>query len=98
MKDLPENSGNKNVEVKITKCTTTQTDNENYSKILKKVNKYKYELYTLEKHLETVRAKLSCEKNDHMHRGKVLIIHPPKQYESRRVLALTVKNQALAIT
>ena len=59
VKDLPEN---KNVEVKITKCTTTQTDNATYSEILRNVNKSKYELSALEKYLRTVRAKLSWEK------------------------------------
>ena len=87
--------------VKITKCTTTQTDNDNYSEILRKVNKSKYELSALEKHLRTVRAKVSCEKNELSQAQRKSVHYSPKNvhkrelYESRRVLALTVKNRAL---
>ena len=96
--DLSENSVNKNVEVK---TSTTQTDNDNFSNILMKVNTSKYELSALEKQLKIVRAKLSCEKNELSHAQRKNAHYLPKnvrmreQYESRRVLDLTERNQAL---
>ena len=85
-------SVNKNVEVK---TSTTQTDNDNFLNILKKVNTSKYELSTLKKQLKIVRAKLSCEKNELSQAQRKSAHYLPKnvckskQCESRRVLDLT---------
>ena len=81
-KDLPEN---KNVEVNITKCTTGQTDNENYSEILRNVNKSKYELSALEKHLRTVRVKLSCEKYELSQAQRKDVHYSPKNVRKREL-------------
>ena len=65
------------------------------------MNTSKYELSTLEKQLKIVRAKLSCEKNELSHAQRKSAHYLPKnvrkreQYESRRVLDLTERNQAL---
>ena len=65
------------------------------------MNTSKYELSTLEKQLKIVRTKLSCEKNELSRAQRKSAHYLPKnvrkreQYESRQVLELTERNQAL---